>query len=662
MAGSLQRTRGFRVERVKSDSDPREKGSTTYTFRANDGEFDRYQDRLSVKGWDLRSFNANPVILYNHDAGDGGFLGLGRKDVLPIGKGRAYVQGDALYVDVQFDQTDEFAKRVESKVEQGILNAVSVRYTIPDGAYTENEKGGLDSTAQELLEISIVTIPGNQRALRVKGSDGLDPKSLVEQVASRAAEIFTERLRAHPTQSLNTNGDTMTPEQIAQMQKNAVAEAMLAFEAKQKADEAAKAAKLEAEKAAEIALQARVDEAVTKIMGEARGQRSGLPAATPAIEFGGKRAAENHKGLDFARLIKARTVAKMNGGTVIEVLKGWDQSNPGYGYGDFAKALSSGSFSGMGSLIKPQFSSDFIDLLRNKAKLRAAGARVVSMGARLEFDGQSGTGSAQWGGETDVIAASNPTTSRPLTLTEKKLTALAVIPNDLIRNASISAEQFVLNDLLQVVALEEDLRFLYGTGTLGQPLGLVKQIKATATGKGGTHVYAMTALGVAGKPTVLEMKTEIDKALKKMELDNAPMEDVAIFTSPSPKAAILDAVAASGDGSNMLEAEYNARGTLRGRKFFVTNQISELGTTDTYMAPTTNGQSDLIFLDMSEVIIGESMDVEAEVFPNGTWVAGGVTKSGIATDQSVIRLVKKVDCGLRHTESGARVTGVTWGN
>lgn len=196
MGGSLQRTRGFRVERVKSDGDPRngpEKGPTSYTFRANDGEFDRYQDRLSVQGWSLKAFNANPVILYNHDAGDGGFLGLGRKDVLPIGKGRAYVQGDALYVDVQFDQTDEFAKRVESKVEQGILNAVSVRYTIPDGAYTENEKGGLDSTAQELLEISIVTIPGNQRALRVKGVDG-DASDLVEKIALRAAQIVVKAL------------------------------------------------------------------------------------------------------------------------------------------------------------------------------------------------------------------------------------------------------------------------------------------------------------------------------------------------------------------------------------------------------------------------------------------------------------------------------------
>jgi hypothetical protein len=80
--------RFFRLERAQKDASAASDGKPkVFKFRANDGAFDRYQDRLSVKGWKLDAFNANPVILYNHDAGDGGFLGLGKKDVLPIGKG-----------------------------------------------------------------------------------------------------------------------------------------------------------------------------------------------------------------------------------------------------------------------------------------------------------------------------------------------------------------------------------------------------------------------------------------------------------------------------------------------------------------------------------------------------------------------------------------------
>jgi HK97 family phage prohead protease len=139
-----------------------------YTFRANDGLPDRYGDRNSVKGWKLANYNANPVILFNHD--DATTPGTERN--LPIGRGFAYVRDDALLVDITFDHSDPFAQAVERKVDAGILNAVSVRYRLTAGKYRQNELGGIDSDEQELLEISIVTIPGNQRAVRVKSFDG----------------------------------------------------------------------------------------------------------------------------------------------------------------------------------------------------------------------------------------------------------------------------------------------------------------------------------------------------------------------------------------------------------------------------------------------------------------------------------------------------------
>lgn len=186
------RTKVFRLEQVKNASDSGEKRPKRFKFRANDGDWDRYQDRLSVKGWQLENFNAlqGPVLL-NHDAGDGGWLGIGRKDVLPIGKARAFVEGDALMCEIEFDSEDELAKKVESKVERGFMGAVSVRYTMKK--YHENERGGFDSDEHELLELSLVNIPGNQRALRVKGLDS-DAEALVERIATRAAEIVAEKL------------------------------------------------------------------------------------------------------------------------------------------------------------------------------------------------------------------------------------------------------------------------------------------------------------------------------------------------------------------------------------------------------------------------------------------------------------------------------------
>jgi phage head maturation protease len=176
----MQRLKTFNLA-TKAAADS--KSGTLYTFRANDGEVDRYQDRVSVSGWKLDAYNANPVVLYQHDEGAGLESGA---PILPIGKGLAYVDGDALMVDIQFDQDDEFARKVEAKVAGGFLNAVSVRYVMQD--FKQNELGGYDSLAQELLEISVVVVPGNQRALRVKGFD--------TDAAERMADLVTARVLA----------------------------------------------------------------------------------------------------------------------------------------------------------------------------------------------------------------------------------------------------------------------------------------------------------------------------------------------------------------------------------------------------------------------------------------------------------------------------------
>lgn len=163
-------------------------GRRVYTFKASDSDFDRYSDRLNVKGWRVDSYNANGVVLFNHDDGAQAAR-TGTEPALPIGKGRVYVQNDALMVDVEFDDEDEFAKRVERKVAKGILNAVSVRYLMLPGQYRQNERGGFDCDAQELLEVSIVTIPGNARALRAKSLDG-EGDDLVERIAERVVELL----------------------------------------------------------------------------------------------------------------------------------------------------------------------------------------------------------------------------------------------------------------------------------------------------------------------------------------------------------------------------------------------------------------------------------------------------------------------------------------
>jgi hypothetical protein len=180
-------------------------GRRVYTFKASDGDFDRYSDRLSVKGWRVDAYNANGVVLFNHD--DGAMAArTGAEPALPIGKGRVYVENDALMIDVEFDDEDEFAKRVERKVAKGILNAVSVRYLMLPGHFRQNERGGFDCDAQELLEVSVVTIPGNARALRAKSLEA-EGDDIVERIAKRVVELLDERDEAKPLEDESDEPD-----------------------------------------------------------------------------------------------------------------------------------------------------------------------------------------------------------------------------------------------------------------------------------------------------------------------------------------------------------------------------------------------------------------------------------------------------------------------
>ena len=130
-------------------------------FVASTASPDRYGDVVDQKGWDLRAYNRNPVVLFNHNPAQ-----------MPIGKGKAYVENEQLMLEVEFDQKDDMAKTIEQKVRDGFINAVSVgfqpsktiaRSSLPaDHPY--HGKSGQYFQASELLEVSIVTIPANNEA------------------------------------------------------------------------------------------------------------------------------------------------------------------------------------------------------------------------------------------------------------------------------------------------------------------------------------------------------------------------------------------------------------------------------------------------------------------------------------------------------------------
>lgn len=401
-------------------------------------------------------------------------------------------------------------------------------------------------------------------------------------------------------------------------------------------------------------LDAKIEAAVAKafepiekaLKAKASDNTGGMPTAVegarPVITGRDMKSAAEGTGLNLARYVKAMAAAKMMGMTPEAVAKGWGYADVAAALGrnkeNVSKALAQGTLADGGAFVPIEYSTELIELLRNATVIRKAGARTVPMGATLEIPSQTAGATAYWGQENTAITPSQQTTAK-VVLQEKKLTALTVVSNDLIRNASISAEEFVRNDLLNVMGIAEDLAFLRGTGASSAPTGI--RYRATSG-----NIYDETTAS-DGAPTLAELKKEFNKALKLMKQANVPMLKCAWIMNAQAELGVLDVVGPGAEGYNSLEREMVERGTIRGKPYFVTEQIPHNLNND-------GDEGELYLVDFNEVIIGDSMAMELMVFPNGG-------DDGITKDQTTIRAIRKMDLQLRHTSAAVVVTGLTWG-
>jgi hypothetical protein len=127
-------------------------------FTISTPSVDREGDTIAVEGWDLANYAKNPVVLFGHDHYQP-----------PIAKSlTTFVEGAALKSRAQFvsREISEFAYMVFQLYAEGYMRATSVGFIPHEWTYADGErKGGMDFSAQEMLEYSCVPVPANPEAL-----------------------------------------------------------------------------------------------------------------------------------------------------------------------------------------------------------------------------------------------------------------------------------------------------------------------------------------------------------------------------------------------------------------------------------------------------------------------------------------------------------------
>lgn len=134
----------------------------------------------------------------------------------------------------------------------------------------------------------------------------------------------------------------------------------------------------------------------------------------------------------------------------------------------------------------------FIDALRNRMMVRALGATVMSgLVGDVDIPKLSAGGTAYWlAAENTTVTESNQTTAQ-VQLSPNTVAARTDVSRRLLLQSSPDAENMVRNDLATVLALAADLAAIAGSGSSGQPTGILATSGIGAV-VGGTNGAAPT--------------------------------------------------------------------------------------------------------------------------------------------------------------------------
>lgn len=138
----------------------------THKFIVNDeNNVNEYGYRVMTDGIDTTQFMRNPIVLYMHNrAWDDPSKVVGRAIALEKKNGQ-------LIIDVEFDEQDEFAKKLAKKVEGGYIKMASfyadIQETSTDPAVALSGQTFETVTKCKMVEMSIVDVGGNDNALKL---------------------------------------------------------------------------------------------------------------------------------------------------------------------------------------------------------------------------------------------------------------------------------------------------------------------------------------------------------------------------------------------------------------------------------------------------------------------------------------------------------------
>ncbi len=267
-----------------------------------------------------------------------------------------------------------------------------------------------------------------------------------------------------------------------------------------------------------------------------------------------------------------------------------------------ASDMLKGTASAGGDLIATELlSQSFIQLLRNKIVVLAAGAKMLTgLVGNVAIPSQTAASTFYWVAEDGAPTHSGASVGQ-VPMSPHTGGAFTDISRKLLVQSSVDVEALMRDDLAAVVALGIDLAGLHGNGQSNAPYGV-----ASTTGIGSVVMGTSTTTG--GVPTwgkMLEFETDIAVA-------NADIGALAYITNPKVRGVLKQTAKIGTTFPTFIWGDGPT--PVNGYPALVTNQVKS------DLTKTQTGLSAIFFGNWADLIIGlwGGLDILVDPYTNST--------------------------------------------
>lgn len=306
------------------------------------------------------------------------------------------------------------------------------------------------------------------------------------------------------------------------------------------------------------------------------------------------------------------------------------------------KGLEASTFEDGGLFVPQEYADDFIELLRDRTVVRALGANTIEMGSgTLRFGKQNVGTTVGWLGEAKPAKTTQPK-YKDLELRARKLAAIVIMTNDLIKYAGAGIESMVQLDLLAAIGEAEDVKYIRGDGTQNTPMGIYHWIKAS---------QKFDANATADLKNVT---TDLIKAMYKVNGNKIPRIR-RCWMMASRVEHFLMTLRTDDGWPVFLDSLMN--GQLWG---------TPVGITDSIPVNLSSGgdadETEVYYGDMAQAVIGQTGGVQTKMAEEAVVVNNqGEEINLFQTDQRAMRIITASDFLVRHDSAFSVIEKCKWG-